>query len=458
MHDASRVEWIVSLPLPREAPVPFSVEVTIEITSNLFAKHAPWDQLQELARLDGPHDSPAFDVNDIDGLRRIAVSVAARLTRAAEGFSRDCRLVVSPLSRGDRVQLIDGLTNWLEVAAALATETRDRVHRGVDPGAELTMERRLVDEYVSVRMLEFLSGAERALEPLVVPTADVSGSLENVEDAIASALERELGYRAERGFVDATDASSRSLERYLDRASRLKKHFQEVLFLHGTGYAVVDRLHHVVAVFVALIASTWAFTWQLALAARSTTQVRALSGIVAFAVMAGVIYAVKDRIKEVGRAWVARRVHRLYAQRIHNWWAPRRSAMPGALIISARESIDEQPVTQPDPLNPSSGARLSAMRLCFTQRGTIAAAPALVESGITRVRQVFRYDLSPIFARLDDAEKPVPVLDASAHRVRIARAPRVYRFPARLSVVIAGVTTSERGFLVVHKRGLERFE
>ena len=59
---------------------------------------------------------------------------------------------------------------------------------------------------------------------------------------------------------------------------------------------------------------------------------------------------------------------------------------------------------------------------------------------------------------LDDAEKPVPVLDASAHRVRIARAPRVYRFPARLSVVIAGVTTSERGFLVVHKRGLERFE
>ena len=41
VHDASRVEWIVSLPLPRKTPVPFSVEVTIDITSNLFAKHAP---------------------------------------------------------------------------------------------------------------------------------------------------------------------------------------------------------------------------------------------------------------------------------------------------------------------------------------------------------------------------------------------------------------------------------
>src|ERR1700690_1879791 len=71
VHDASRVEWILSLPLPRSLERDYSAEVSIEIPSNLFAKHAPWDQLQELARLDGPEDSPAFDASSIDGLRRL---------------------------------------------------------------------------------------------------------------------------------------------------------------------------------------------------------------------------------------------------------------------------------------------------------------------------------------------------------------------------------------------------
>ena len=36
--------------------------------------------------------------------------------------------------------------------------------------------------------------------------------------------------------------STDALERYLDRASRLKKHFQEVLFLEAETYQVAERI------------------------------------------------------------------------------------------------------------------------------------------------------------------------------------------------------------------------
>ena len=50
------------------------------------------------------------------------------------------------------------------------------------------------------------------------------------------------------------------------------------------------------------------------------------------------------------------------------------------------------------------------------------------------------------------------MLDALAHRVRIARAPRCYRFPVTMRVTLGAKKFEERGELVVHKRGLERFE
>jgi hypothetical protein len=129
-----------------------------------------------------------------------------------------------------------------------------------------------------------------------------------------------------------------------------------------------------------------------------------------------------------------------------------------SVVIHARESIDEEVRRDPDPLNPESGAKTSATHLRFKQRATVEPSGALVKTGITRVRQVFRYDLSPIFSRLDDATKPVPVLDVRAHRVRTAHAPRCYRFPMTVTVTSPTGVIVERGTLVVDKRGLDRFE
>jgi hypothetical protein len=74
------------------------------------------------------------------------------------------------------------------------------------------------------------------------------------------------------------------------------------------------------------------------------------------------------------------------------------------------------------------------------------------------VKHVFRYDLSPMFARLDDATKPVPVLDESEKRVRFINAPRCYRVPIHVELEMGGRTFHETATLVLHKRGLERVE
>jgi hypothetical protein len=67
----------------------------------------------------------------------------------------------------------------------------------------------------------------------------------------------------------------------------------------------------------------------------------------------------------------------------------------------------------PDPLNPESGATTASTIVRYVHRGVAYAKDALRDGGVRRVKHVFRYDLSPLFARLDDAVKQVPVLDGA---------------------------------------------
>src|SRR5437867_2369304 len=57
IHNASRLEWSVSVPLPEAKPINYSIDVELDIPSNAFARHAPWDQLQAFTRLDGPGET-----------------------------------------------------------------------------------------------------------------------------------------------------------------------------------------------------------------------------------------------------------------------------------------------------------------------------------------------------------------------------------------------------------------
>ncbi|HEX4355746.1 MAG TPA: hypothetical protein VHZ95_22620, partial [Polyangiales bacterium] len=356
----------MSLPLPDKMPKSYSIDVELDIPSNAFARHAPWNQLQTFTRLEASEDPihhAAEHAQTIDSLRRGAVTLAHRLARASDGFSRHALQ-----ARESWVpELERGLSLWVDAALKTAENAREKlvVPSTTKEAIEVCRERALVDEYISVRLLEMLAGVERALETLVEEAAtpkrreELAPVITALEEKIAGALEREVTHRTERKFQRTDATSAAALEKYLDRSSQLKKHFQEVLFLEPEVYEVADKLHHWAAGFAALFASTWAFAWQIMLLNRAPTAGSKIgSGIVMLAVLGGLVYVAKDRIKELGRTWIAGNVHRFYAQRVARFRAPARRLPKRDIIVTARESFDSVTSTRPDPLNPESGAEL----------------------------------------------------------------------------------------------------
>jgi hypothetical protein len=177
------------------------------------------------------------------------------------------------------------------------------------------------------------------------------------------------------------------------------------------------------------------------------------------ALIAGIVYATKDRIKEIGRNWMTRRVHRVWgAQRVTRYRAPERRLPGRDVVVTARESFNQSTRELADTLNPHCTARRTVTMLTYEHKGEVVPQVLLKASGVRRVKHVFRYDLSPMFARLDDALKPVPVLDCASKKVRFIDAPRCYRVPISVEVECDGRKHTETSVLVLHKRGLERLE
>jgi uncharacterized membrane protein len=460
IHDASRVEWCIAVPLADDRSRKYALSITFDIPANVFARHSPWDQLQSWARLDGPDARvDAGAKTTIDSLRRATVSFAHRLARIADGFTRHCRLAAETAACESDV--VDGILLWLSAASAATAEARERLvaPNGAD-APDVARERKLIDEFLSVRLLEMLGTAERALEALASSphACALEKALVDGEVRVADALEGEIAHREASGFLRVDSASPAALEQYLERASRLKKHFQEVLFLDSETYQVAERLHHWVAGAAALVASTWALAWQLALANRSSVGSTVGSGLVILALVGGLVYVAKDRIKEMGRAWISGNVHRFYAQRVARWRAPLRRNAKREIVVDARESFDQTVRTLPDPLNPESGAAVATTLVRFSHRGRVAARSKIADDDVRRVKHIFRYDLSPLFARLDDAVKRVPVLDPATHRVRMLDAPRTYRVPVAIRVECDSKAQELYAVLVMNKRGLERLD
>lgn len=464
IHDASRLEWSVAVPLAQGEPVHASVELDLEVPENTYVAHDLWTQLQIYTRLDSPVEPLRSDeLDSIDAIRRAVLGVLGRLSRAKSGFKRQCRLAASVGPGRFPEGVASTLSTWLSAAETLVADARASLAEGEDTESkQLKKERKLADEYLSVRFLQLMTSLLRSLE--LVDARAKEGSREarvavrETTERLTEALENELEYRRSRGFLKVDESSPLSLERYLERASLLKKHFQEVLFLTGSSYAVTDRVRHFVAVLVAIVASTWAFSWQIAMLRRGATLDSTVgTGIIQLALIVGVVYAVKDRIKEVGRAWIAERLHRIYAQRVSTFRLPEKRSPKQPMVFRARESISTSVQSTADPLNAESGARRASVVVSYRQKGTIYPLEELKGLDVQRIKQVFRYDMSPLFARLDDAIKPVPVVDGE-DGMRIVHAPRCYRVPARLAVTVGGITKRVRGTIVLHKGGLDRFE
>jgi hypothetical protein len=188
---------------------------------------------------------------------------------------------------------------------------------------------------------------------------------------------------------------------------------------------------------------------------------RAGLGIGTFGVVFALAYAIKDRLKELTRGWITGRLMRLYGQRMVTLRLPKHIDAARHVLLETRETFDVEaaPLSTDDLREGHSiGRPRRVVLLKFRMRATLHAAPPLEQAHIFSIKHIFRYDLSPVFARLDNAVKQVPVLDGQ-RRVRFADAPREYRFPAQIAFApVDGETIEHNAYLVVSKRGIERIE
>jgi hypothetical protein len=451
-HDASRVEWSVYIPLPRDLRVSEAeVSLRLEFPENVYVPHDGWDQLQILARLSSPdEDAPASDASSVDGLRRSALGVARQLKLLREGIPRAGAQPLNPMPIAPSVLAdVDRIVD--QALAALAQARTMLVAPRPDDPPELTRERVLVDEFLSGQLLELLTVAEetcaRSLAGAALPGYVLVAHKLRLK--IESALAAEMRQRESKGALVPDGEDVEALALFLDRAAQLKKHFQEVLFLEPQTRMIDEALRN----WVGVSGAAMAFVIYFGLQALQTTAAAGL-GLWTLMTVGAVAYALKDRAKELTRQWLSGKLSHFYANRVLILRESAKLARGRNVVLRARESMAQERVAHPDPLNPKSGAVQRLVTLQYKQRARVARLRGAGADAFERLKIVFRYDLAPLLTRLDDSVKRVPVPDG--RRVRFADVPRLYRVPMKLVVATsAGVETRE-ATIVLDRRGIAR--
>lgn len=464
IHDASRVEWVAELPLPQRGEQELELELSAEVPEHVWTDHDQWERLQLMARLSSPCEEPPNDVPaTVDELRRATLAAVHRFKDARERLERELQRAASPFTKAPVPDLAAAVRAAVERALLeLDTEREQLARQRRHDSADVERERELAGEFLSNHAIDFLSTAQRSIDDtLCAPHAHHRSAYEAdaalLRPFLAERLAAELAYRDAHGFVRPDDADPWQLERYVSRASLLKKHFQEVLFLDMETERSEKRYRNWFGVAAASLAALWAFPLGFLLTGSGGTTGLGLgvSSTIALLVLS---YAVKDRIKESVRAWLSARVATDYAGRITTLSAPARLLGTPLKLARMRESFFVTREQRPDPLHPDIGPLRPVVRLRYLLRGSVEGEPRLAWHGHERMKLVFRYDLSPLFTRLDDPIKRVPVLAADGRTMRFAEAARCYRLPVRLTLRYRGVEHERAGILVAHKLGLERIE
>jgi hypothetical protein len=452
-HDASRVEWSVYIPLPRDRRLSEAeVSLRLEFPENVYVPHDGWEQLQILARLSSPdEDGPAVEPVTVDELRRSALGVARQLKLLRESIPRVAEaqplnpMPFAPSRVGDLGRVLD------QALAALAQARKTFAAARPDEAAEISRERELADEFLSGQLLELLTVAEETCARMLAPAA-LPGYVQvarKLRLRIANALTTELGLRERKGLMvpDGEDVEAQAL--FLDRAAQLKKHFQEVLFLEPRTRMIDEALRN----WVGLSGAAMAFVIYFGLQALQTTAAAGL-GLWTLMTVGAVAYALKDRAKELTRQWLAGKLSRLYANRVLVLREPGKLERGRNVVLRARESMVQERLARPDPLNPGSGAVQRLVTLQYKQRARVARLQGAGADAFERLKIVFRYDLAPLLTRLDDSVKRVPV--RAGRGVRFADAPRLYRVPMKLLVSTSAGEETREATIVLDRSGIAR--
>jgi len=459
------MEWIAELPLPSSRQEEFSLELTAEIPAHVWTAHDHWERLQLLARLSSPNDAPAGISRQLDGVdevRRAALAAArraketqARLEKAIFAASSLLSAAASPTLGDDVLASLQGALHELRAMREELGEPR------VGESEDVSRERALAREFLSNHVIEVLSRIESAVDKhLLGPRCrhpEYEADAHRVRARLAQELTDEIAWRSARSLASPTHNDPWELERYVARVSVLRKHFQGLLFLQVKTELSDARFKALLGAVAAGFGGLAVFPLALLLTGGHGVAGLSLS-LMGVALLVAFTYGVRERIKEGVRGWLASRVSRNLGGRFTTMSTTPRLLSEPVELLSARESFFATREQREDPLHPDLGATLPVMRLKYVMRGVLRADPRLVGQGCERVKLVFRYDLSPLFTRLDDPIKHVPILAEDGESLRFVEAARCYRVPVQLELHGCGESSVARGTLVTHKLGLERIE
>ncbi|HEY0838891.1 MAG TPA: hypothetical protein VGD74_01770, partial [Vulgatibacter sp.] len=326
---------------------------------------------------------------------------------------------------------------------------------------DVARERTLAQEFLSNHVIELLSRVESAVaKHLLGPRCrheEYEAEAGRIRRRLAEELGAEIAWRSSRSLASPTKGDPWELERYVGRVSILRKHFQGLLFLQVKTDLADARFKPLFGAIAAAIGGLAVFP--LALVLTGGHGVAGLSvGLMGIALFVALTYGVRERIKDGVRGWLSSRVRRNLGGRFTSMSTTPRLLSESIELLDARESFFATREERSDPLHPDLGATLPVMNLRYLMRGVLKPDRRLAGQGCERVKLVFRYDLSPLFARLDDPIKHVPILADDGGSLRFVEAARCYRIPVRATVHHGGSAESTSGILVTHKLGLERFE
>jgi hypothetical protein len=363
----------------------------------------------------------------------------------------------------DRWRFVDEVDRFATEALAALGALR-RAERRVEPfghGFRVMTVFRTTDEYASL----FLDGALALLaetareEPRLY---DGSGFVARFAQVLARHAEVESRYRRRAGYLNL-DLRAGGSEYFAYRQSFLKKAVQQALYAESGRIKDDQFIRNAASMIGASMAAVWALVAEL------PKNVAHLSPIAQSALVAApiIIYVAKDRIKELTRDWISRRI-RGYDNRVQIQAGALAEAGLGRVSGIIEEStsfrkasgVPEEVMRMRTALRTVRNVDASEesvlhyhrrLELAISDEGT--AAPGLA------FRQILRFNLRHFFTRLDEPEQHESHYAVDEARfVRVAL-PKVYHLNLIVRVRSGGRRILlKRWRVVLNKAGIVRLE
>jgi hypothetical protein len=497
LHDQQQIELRHTLPLAgidREGPsvldLYFFVPRNIGVSAQNYPRDEFYGDLNYFMRIDVPPTLLDALADDRAGASPL-VSLRRSLERVGSGDQHDPFAAVSVKLFGhlftesvlaqaarlsERLRAVAAVPSperWVALdevdrfghAARAALHTFRGAQRRFEPFAHAfpVLETfRATDEYASLYLDSTLAQLIATVRE-AGPCFDGQAFPSRLEQVLARHARAESRYRAEAGFLNLRSEDTNG-EYFTYRFSTLKKAVQQALYVDSGRLHKETFIRNATGLVAAGLAATWAVVAQLPQRVQNLPPFLQ-SALVALPIVA---YMAKDRIKELVREWLTRRI-RGYDHELELRAGALSEGGLGELTGVIRETTRFTAANQLPP---------AVRRLRAAQR-TVAPAGQLVEGVLHHrrmlrlenaeragagagfgFRQIVRLNLRHFLTRLDDPEQRSHYYSADRGRFLATALPKVYHL--NLVVSVSGGANGEsalrRWRIVLNKQGIVRIE